>query len=468
MKRFFSILLVLCLVICQLPSRALAAGVSLKVTSSSSTVARGSEVTFDVSISENSGFNSITNMQIAYDSSCLRYVSTDVSGKLLSTATVNPDTGLISYAVTDPVTATGEMFSATFRVLQSAPLGSLSVGVTYDIFRVSVSNTAFADVNPTITPCKLNITTGDGGYERIAGHARTDTAAAISSEAFASSENVVLVDGNNFADALAGVSLAYAMNAPILLVRNSKLDDSTLDEIDRLGTKTVTILGGTTAISDDVSSALKNKGYSVNRIAGYSRFDTAVQIGKTLQEIKGNPEEVFFVVSNNFPDALAVSNVAALKGCPVLYIAQNGVLDDATTAFLQTCGASKATIIGGTVAINEAAEENIAAACGFTADHVSRIFGQSRYDTCLAINRTYAAVMTGNDICVATGTNYPDALAGGVFAAKRSSPMLLVGNALTDNQKSYLGEVKPTIIYVFGGTGAVSDNVAKAVVAASK
>lgn len=469
MKRLISLLLVLCLFVCLLPSGALAEGTAnLTVTTTAPSAVRGGEITFVAAISENSGFNSITNMRLDYDPAVFQFVSVDVVGTLLSAATVNHDTGLISYAVTDPVTTNGTLFKATFRVLRSAPVGNVSVGVAYDYFRVSTSDTAFADVNPVITPCSVKVIAGEGGYERIAGERRTETAAAISSECFESADNVILANGDNFADALAGVSLAYAMDAPILLVRKSKLDDATLEEIDRLKAKTVTILGGAVAISDAVRDTLESRGYRVERIAGEKRFQTAVLIAKALQAIKGTPSELFFVVSDNFPDALAVSNVAALMGCPVLYIAPKGTLDSATEAYLQSCGVKKATIIGGTTAINGVAEGNIASALGIHEEDVARLSGDNRYKTCILINETYASTLTGRDICVATGTNYPDALAGGVFAARHASPMLLVSTSIKDFQKTYLGQIKPEIVYVFGGPGAVSDDVAKAVVAASK
>ena len=472
MKRILSICLVLCLFLSLVSSYTFAtSSATITVTASTDTVSRGSEITFTVDISENGGFNAITNLQIDYDSSLFQFVSADISDTLLSSAAINPDTGLLSFACADPVTIEGILFRATFRILRSAPLCSIPVGVTYENFAVSREATTGEEYDElTITENKalLTIVAGEGGYERIAGERRTETAAAISSECFESADNVVLASGDNFADALAGVSLAYAMDAPILLVHNNKLDDATLEEIDRLKTKTVTILGGTVAISDTVKDTLESRGYRVARIAGEKRFQTAVLIAEALQAIKGTPTELFFVVSDNFPDALAVSNVAAIMGCPVLYIASKGTLDSATEAYLQSCGVKKATIIGGTTAINEVAEGNIASALGIHEEDVARLSGDDRYKTCILINETYASTLTGRDICVATGTNYPDALAGGVFAARHASPMLLVSTSIKDFQKTYLGQIKPEIVYVFGGPGAVSDDVAKAVVAASK
>ena len=183
--------------------------------------------------------------------------------------------------------------------------------------------------------------------------------------------------------------------------------------------------------------------------------------------MRGKPNAVFFVYSHNYPDALAISGIAARMG-PILYIGKDGVLDPATRAYLEECVISDgARIIGGPAVISENAEENIVS-CGVPKARVSRIYGENRYETCDRINEAFAALPLKNDICIATGTNFPDALAGGVLAAKTKSPMLLVGTSLTDAQKAYIRGQKPNQIFVFGGTGAVSDAIANDAVKAAK
>lgn len=291
---------------------------------------------------------------------------------------------------------------------------------------------------------------------RLAGSGRCETAAEISKAGFESAENVVLASGNDYADALAGVPLAYALDAPVLLIRNHELDSATLSEINRLGVKNVYILGGDFAINGGVESALKNKGYNVSRLAGDDRFGTSVKIAEKLFELAGAPDELFFTYSHNYPDALAISGIAASKGCPVLYIAGSGNLTDETSDYISSSDAPKATIISGPAIVGSAAEENIE---NSGVDSVKRIYGSDRYETCLKINRQYKDTFSGEAICVATGTNYPDALAGGVFAAANGAPLLLVGDNLTNAQKNYLSELPPTDAYIFGGTGAVGENI---------
>ena len=96
----------------------------------------------------------------------------------------------------------------------------------------------------------------------------------------------------------------------------------------------------------------------------------------------------------------------------------------------------------------------------------TRVFGANRYSTCVAVNNTFKSALTGTAVCVATGMDFPDALAGGVFAAKNSSPLFLASGSLNTEQREYLKARTTNIIYVFGGTGAVpnalADKIAKA------
>ena len=63
---------------------------------------------------------------------------------------------------------------------------------------------------------------------------------------------------------------------------------------------------------------------------------------------------------------------------------------------------------------------------------------------------------------MATGTNYPDALAGGVLAAKEKAPLLMINNkgtGLTAAQAAFVKTKAPKKLYVFGGTVAVPEKI---------
>ena len=58
--------------------------------------------------------------------------------------------------------------------------------------------------------------------------------------------------------------------------------------------------------------------------------------------------------------------------------------------------------------------------------------------------------------------DFPDALAGGVFAALNRAPLFLINGkvktpSLNNRQKAYLEEKAPNKITIFGGEGVVPD-----------
>ncbi len=292
--------------------------------------------------------------------------------------------------------------------------------------------------------------------KRLAGGDRIDTAIAISRESYDKADNVVLANGFSYPDALAGTSYAAAINAPVLLTGANTLDARTLAEIERLNAKRVTILGGKAAISEAVEKALQNKGIAVTRLAGDDRFGTAIAVAKELaKNTDGSFDTIYLASGVNYPDALSISPVAAIEGNPVLYLPANGVLDKATADYLKSLGCKKAVILGGVAAVGAEAENNLAA-LGMTTE---RIYGADRYATSLAIAERYNALFTGKDMSIATGKNFPDALAGAAFAAQRKMPVVLVGNSVPGDLADYTASRKPENLFVFGGSNAVSDSV---------
>lgn len=315
-----------------------------------------------------------------------------------------------------------------------------------------------SDIKVKITAQAEQVNTPE--IERFAGTNRYETAAAISRAAYETADTVILAYGSNYADALAGVPLAEKYNAPILLTNTDSVPAVTLDEIKRLGAGKVIILGGEGVIGKGAEDTLKGAGLVTQRIAGTTRFGTAAAIA---QQLCDEPTEVFFVYGLNYADALSVSTVAAIKGAPVIYLTTNGELNADTAAYLAALkekGCVKnAYVIGGEGVISDEMVQKAVKTLGI--DSAERLAGANRYATCIAVNERFAQLLSGKCVCVATGADFPDALAGGVFAAKKAAPLLLASASVSDEQAAYLKAKAPEKIYVFGGTGAVSDEQAK-------
>ena len=213
---------------------------------------------------------------------------------------------------------------------------------------------------------------------------------------------------------------------------------------------------------------LKKNNITVKRIAGTSRFGTATKIAN---EVNSKPTEIFFVYGFNYADALSVSAVAAIKKAPIIYLNKDGNIDADTAKYLKSVKGTvkNAYVIGGEGVISNAMMNKAASALGLKAGStIRRIYGANRYSTCIAVNKSFQGLFTGNAVCVATGTDFPDALAGGVLAAKNKSPLLLADKSLSSEQTSYLKTKKPTQLIAFGGSAAVPNSLIYNIGAASK
>ncbi|WP_368294536.1 DUF5050 domain-containing protein [Dehalobacter sp. TBBPA1] len=80
----------------------------------------------------------------------------------------------------------------------------------------------------------------------------------------------------------------------------------------------------------------------------------------------------------------------------------------------------------------------------------------------MAVISNFAKELKLSTVYVATGSNYPDALAASALAAKTHSPVFLVNDTAVDKTKEYLlqNQILPNIVAI-GQTDVVSDGVVK-------
>ena len=90
-----------------------------------------------------------------------------------------------------------------------------------------------------------------------------------------------------------------------------------------------------------------------------------------------------------------------------------------------------------------------------------RVSGPDRYGTAAAVSgRLYATNVPV--VYVATGFNFPDALAGGVAAGIQGGPILLTSQSLPKATRDELTRLRPQRIVILGGPSAVPPSVATA------
>ena len=297
------------------------------------------------------------------------------------------------------------------------------------------------------------------GVTRLAGENRVDTALAIAQAEYPGKiENVVLATADNYPDALAGSVLAYKLNAPILLVGSSEADQTKV--LDYLKAKldpagTVYILGGTAAVSSAMENKVAASGFNhITRIGGADRYETSAKIADQLGVRSGTP--VVLVTGENYPDGLSVSSVAAQMQMPILLVQKDGI-SSAVAQEIAAIKPAKVYIIGGEGAIGATVESQAAQITSLDKANIVRISGADRYETSLAVAKYFN--LSGQNVCIATGNDFPDALAGSVYAANYNASIILVDKTLSDNETTYLINRKLPGATILGGEGAVSQNV---------
>ena len=187
--------------------------------------------------------------------------------------------------------------------------------VKAEIKRLKATNIIIVGgVNSISTKVEKALRQYDKDIERIAGHSRYQTSAAIAESLLNQSarKTAIIASGENFADALTAGAYAAEQEYPILLVDKTKIDTSIEKVINTNINKTI-IAGGVNSVSEKVKKDLPK---NTERIAGRSRYDTAAQIAKKLFK----SEKAFVASGEVFADALVVSPVAGRLSSPILLV----------------------------------------------------------------------------------------------------------------------------------------------------
>jgi Tol biopolymer transport system component/putative cell wall-binding protein len=300
---------------------------------------------------------------------------------------------------------------------------------------------------------------GPGGDEpadvvlRLAGSDRIATAIALAQDQFPSATDgwaraqpasgaVVLARADDYPDALAGTALALDRGAPLLLTYPEALDARTRSEINRLlaGSGTVYFLGGEAAIGQPVADDLRERGYTVERVAGPNRFATAVAIAGQLR----GHDTVLLASGTNYPDALAAGAATGVIDAAVLLTAGE-TLPTETSSYLSTLHDHRVLAVGGPAAR--------------AVPHAEALVGATRLETAVAVAERFFA--RPGHVGVATSQAFPDALTGGAHAGRSAAPLLLTHpQQLSPPVQTYLRQ-QPSVAAasIYGGTSALSADI---------
>lgn len=295
------------------------------------------------------------------------------------------------------------------------------------------------------------------GINRVSGNTRYDTMASLCQKGnWGQGGTVVLAYGANYPDALAAAALAGDADAPILLTDSGQLSDQAKAEITRLAPSKVVAVGGPNAISENVLSSAKNAAPNaeIKRIWGQTRYETSLNI---MGELCGRSNTVIVATGTNFADALSISPYSYATGSPVILCdPSTGLSEDALTK-IRNGGYTNTVIVGGKNAVSTSVENQLKQNGVAT---IKRLAGETRFETSQLIADFELSQQLGfgaDGIALATGLNFPDALAAGPVAGRKLTPLLLVDSGASSASQwlsAHANDISGALIV--GGENAVT------------
>ena len=189
----------------------------------------------------------------------------------------------------------------------------------------------------------------------------------------------------------------------------------------------------------------------VERVAGKDRVHTAIN---TSKRFFNKSKYVIIADSGNYPDALTATVLAHVLDAPIL-LNNTRYLEDDVAREIVRLGASEVIIVGGHKSISENVKSQLAK---YDQNKVQRIWGRDRYVTsselAYEIQRLTGKV---NKAIIASGEDFPDALATAPLGSKEIAPILLVTRNQMDKKVSKaLKDLNIKRVYVAGGQNSVS------------
>ncbi len=335
----------------------------------------------------------------------------------------------------------------------------------------------------------LNIPGTSTNTSRVAGVDRIDTALKAANVLLADPSvqaEVVITRDDDYADALSAGPLAASLKGAILVTPSAKLDARVQAKLVALaataGKVHVTIVGGTSAISDATVTAISNAVGAdpvtgkagtvqvVDRIKGSDRYTTSLSVAQTITHatVDANGKytaidggDVFLATGRNFADAMTAGAAAAQDGTagmssPVI------LTDDSTlSATAQAFVAARTAVTGNLSGTSKVYAVGAAATAAAPSGAVA-LNGSDRYETSALVAKQFFDGKAGVNAGIASGATFADAVIGANFMAQKTGPLLLTDPAnLSDATSKYLNSNRGNITeaFIFGGTGTISFDV---------
>lgn len=197
---------------------------------------------------------------------------------------------------------------------------------------------------------------------------------------------------------------------------------------------------------------------TVDRIEGSDRYASSVAMSQTLP-----PSDTVFLVSGlDYPDALAAAPVVAAEDARMLLVPA-GSLPDVVAGEIRRLAPSRVVVVGGETTIGARLVDQVRSIAPYAG--IERIAGVNRIETSFLLLDRLRRSVPAADVWVASGRNFPDALAAGAVAARDGHGLVLTlgaNDAFRQQLSTRLGATSRFLLV--GSTASVGADVESALV----
>lgn len=194
----------------------------------------------------------------------------------------------------------------------------------------------------------------------------------------------------------------------------------------------------------------------IERIGGKDRDDTSRKIA---DRFFGHSKFVIVARNDDYPDALTASLLARILDCPIL-LNNPKYLEKETKEEIIRLGAKEIILVGQESALSKEVKMELDK---LDQDKAERIGGKDRYETsALLAKRVVGLVGSVDQAIMASGEDFPDALASAPLSGKKVAPILLTRkDSLPKSVDAMIKELKIKTVDIAGGNKAVAASLEK-------
>src|SRR5699024_1611041 len=185
------------------------------------------------------------------------------------------------------------------------------------------------------------------------------------------------------------------------------------------------MVDGDPIAEDDAAEIIQDVGPDIYRFADKDRVGTSIKAAENTERDHWG-DTAIIANSQVFADALAASPLADAIDAPVLLSNPGAAVSQRVVSYLQDAGFSSVVLVGGTDVFGDSV---VAQLNNAGIGDVARVDGPNRYQTAIALAEAALAEGEFQNVFLASGQNFPDALAAGAAAANTSGVVLLTKGA---------------------------------------